>query len=471
MALSGLQIYKLLPGSSKNPAIKAHANCKECGFPTCLAFAMKLGQKQAELSQCPYVEDEAKAQLEASAAPPIRLITLSANGHKLEVGNETVLFRHEKTFYHQPGLFVRVKDTQPDAAEVAKAVSQYTVDYVGIDLSLDGIAVEAAGGDFAATVAAVTAACSLPLILLTEDPVTAEAGLKAAGGAGEQGSGGAEERKEKRVFLWAATPDNWEAMAKLAAQYKVALAVRVDGSDPSDRTSGQSLNDLAALAEQVKEAGVEDVVLDPGVRDYSSSLAVFTQLRRLALKKNERKVGYPLIAFAGDDPVLAGQYIAKYAGFVVLDRFSPAAVYPLLVLRANLFTDPQKPIQVQPGLYEINHPGPGDPLMVTTNFSITYFAVANEVESSGLPGWLLVADAEGMSVLTAWAAGKFDAERIAKSVHTTAVVEKLNHHRLIIPGQVAVLMGELEEELPGWEINVGPREAVDLPNYLKAQWG
>jgi len=444
MALSGLEIYKLLPGSSKNPDVKKHANCKECGFPTCLAFAMKLGQKQAELSQCPYVEDEAKAQLESSAAPPIRLITLAANGRKLEVGNETVLFRHEKTFFHQPGIFVRVKDTQADAAAVAKAVGEYAVDYVGMDLTLDGIAVEAAGGDFAATVAAVKDACSLPLILLTEDPATAETGLKAAQGT--------------QSLLWAATTDNWEAMANLAKQHKASLAVRVDGGD---------LDALAALAEQVKGAGVEDIVLDPGVRDYRSSLAAFTQLRRLALKKNERKVGYPIIAFAGDDPMLSGQHIAKYAGFVVLDSFSPATVYPLLVMRANIFTDPQKPIQVQPGLYEINNPDPAAPLMVTTNFSITYFAVANEVESSGLPGWLLVADAEGMSVLTAWAAGKFDAERIAKSVNTTSVADKLNHKSIILPGHVAVLMGELEEELPGWEIKVGPREAVDLPNYLK----
>lgn len=456
MALSGLQIYKLLPASSKNSEVKAHGNCKECGFPTCLAFAMKLAQKQAELAQCPYVEDEAKVQLEASAAPPIRLITLSANGHKLEVGNETVLFRHEKTFYHQPGLFVRVKDTQPDPTDAAKAIAEYAVDYVGRDLTLDGIAVEAAGGDFGATVNAVKAACPLPLILVAEDPARAEVGLKAA--------------QDVRALLWAATADNWEAMAKLAVQYEVPLAVRVDGSDPAGWASGQTLDELAALAEQVKGVGVEDIVLDPGVYDFGHNLIAFTQLRRLALKKNERKVGYPLIAFAGEDPVLAGQHIAKYAGFIVLDRFSPGTVYPLLVMRANLFTDPQKPIQVQPGLYEINNPNPGDPLMVTTNFSITYFAVANEIESSGMPGWLLVADAEGMSVLTAWAAGKFDAERIAKSVNTTNVAEKLSHHRLIIPGQVAVLMGELEEELPGWEINVGPREAVDLPNYLKAQW-
>jgi acetyl-CoA decarbonylase/synthase complex subunit gamma len=448
MALTGIQIYKLLPGSSKNPEVKKHANCKECGFPTCLAFAMKLGQKQAELSQCPYVEEEAKTQLEASAVPPIRLITLSADGRKLEVGNETVLFRHEKTFYHQPGIFVKVKDTQPNAAEVAKAVAEYAVDYVGMDLTLDGIAVEADGGDFAATVAAVKAACPFPLILLTEDPAAAEAGLKAAEGT--------------RPLLWAATPDNWEAMAKMAKEFDAPLTVRVDGG---------SLEDLGALAEKVAGAGVEDVVLDSGARDYGTNLSVFTQLRRLALKQNERKVGYPLIAFAGDDSVLAGQQIAKYAGFVVIDSFSPATVYPLLVMRANIFTDPQKPIQVQPGIYEINNPKPSDPLMVTTNFSITYFAVANELESSGLPGWLMVADAEGMSVLTAWAAGKFDAERIAKGVTTMNVAEKLSHQRIIIPGHVAVLMGELEEELPGWEISVGPREAVDLPNYLKTQWG
>jgi len=168
-----------------------------------------------------------------------------------------------------------------------------------------------------------------------------------------------------------------------------------------------------------------------------------------------------------DEAALAAQQIAKYAGFVVLDQFSPSLAYALLVLRQNIFTDPQKPIQVQPGLYEINNPTADSPLMVTTNFSITYFSVANEIDSSGNPGWLLVADAEGMSVLTAWAAGKFDASVIAKGVKNTGAADKIAHRRIIIPGQVAVLSGELEEELPGWEIKVGPREAVDLPGYLK----
>ena len=239
----------------------------------------------------------------------------------------------------------------------------------------------------------------------------------------------------------------------------------------------ETLPALAELTEKLVAAGVEDLVLDPAVRAFGASLSALTQLRRLALKKNFRPLGYPIIAFPylgagepGMEMLLAGQQIAKYAGFVVLSRFDPAEVYPLLVLRANLFTDPQKPIQVEPGIYEINKPTADAPVLVTTNFSITYFAVANEMESSGLPAWLLVADAEGMSVLTAWAAGKFDAEKIAKTVKNTGIAEKVSHRKVVIPGHVAVLMGELEEELPGWQIKVGPREAVDLPRYLKTAW-
>jgi acetyl-CoA decarbonylase/synthase, CODH/ACS complex subunit gamma len=198
----------------------------------------------------------------------------------------------------------------------------------------------------------------------------------------------------------------------------------------------------------------------------SSSVSKNTQIRRLALKKNFRALGYPTISFPVDE-ASAAQAIAKYSGFVVLDHFAPELVYPLLVLRQNIYTDPQKPIQVQPGIYEINNPKPEDPLLVTTNFSITYFSVANEVEGSGLPAWLLVTDAEGMSVLTAWAAGKFDAERIAKAVKTFNVSDKVSRKRIVLPGHVAVLSGELEGELPDWDIRVGPREAVDLPAFMK----
>jgi acetyl-CoA decarbonylase/synthase complex subunit gamma len=217
---------------------------------------------------------------------------------------------------------------------------------------------------------------------------------------------------------------------------------------------------------------VEDLVLDLGGKNLGDWLALSTQARRLALKANFKPLGYPTVFFAGrggpeKEPVYAAQAIAKYAGFVVLDTFTPELTYALLVLRENIYTDPQKPIQVQPGIYEINAPKADSPVLVTTNFSITYFSVANEVEGSGLPAWLLVTDAEGMSVLTAWAAGKFDAERIAKAVKEFNVADKVSRKRVVLPGHVAVLSGELEEELSGWDIRVGPREAVDLPAFMK----
>jgi acetyl-CoA decarbonylase/synthase complex subunit gamma len=447
MALTGIQIYKLLPKT----------NCKECGFPTCLAFAMKLAAKQVELSVCPYVSDDAQAELAESAAPPIRLITLAANGHTVEVGNEVVLFRHEKTFYHKPGIFVRLGDDLPveEIRDRAARAAAYSVNYVGRELKLDGFAVASTDGDpqrFAAAVSAVQAIGEYPLILISADPAVLAAGLATLPG--------------KSPLLYAADADNWEAMAAVAKQHKASLAV-----------TAPTLEELAELTEKLQGLGVEDLVLDPAIRDFGGWLMASTQIRRLALKKNYRPLGYPVIAFAGDgsdaatangrDLSVATQAIGKYAGLVVLDRFEPELLYPLLVLRENLYTDPQKPIQVQPGLYELHEPKPEDPLLVTTNFSITYFSVANEVEGAGLPAWLLVADAEGMSVLTAWAAGNFDAERIAREVKRFGVAEKVSHQQIVIPGQVAVISGELEEELPGWDVRVGPREAVDLPAFMK----
>jgi len=442
MALSGIQIYKLLP----------QTNCKECGFPTCLAFAMKLAAKQVELDLCPYVEAEAKAQLAESAAPPMRLVTLKANGNEVAVGNETVLFRHEKRFVNLPGLFVRVKagTAAGDISTLAGEIEKYTVDYVGMELGLDGFAVEANGDSaaFVGAIEAVRSASHKPLVLISTDPAIMAEGLRAVDG--------------EAPLIYGANADNWEAMADLAKQHKAPLAI-----------IASTIGELADLTEKVKGAGVDDLVLDPSPPDMTSALALNTQIWRLALKQNERSLGYPVIAFPGNasdvatETVLATQAIAKYAGFVVLDTFAPELAYPLLVLRQNIYTDPQKPIQVQPGIYEINDPGPEDPVLVTTNFSITYFSVANEVDGSGLPAWLLVADAEGMSVLTAWAAGKFDAERIAKGVKEYDVASKVTNKTIVLPGHVAVLSGELEEELPDWTVRVGPREAVDIPGFMK----
>jgi acetyl-CoA decarbonylase/synthase complex subunit gamma len=436
MALSGIQIYKMLP----------QTNCKECGFPTCLAFAMKLAAKQVELGTCPYVSDESKKQLAESAAPPIRLITLKANGTELKVGNEVVMFRHEKTFYNKPGLFLRVKASDPDLAKRVATADAYKVNYVGMDFSLNGFAIEA-DGDLSAAVKAVRDVTKRPLMLIGNDAAALDISLSLLAG--------------ESTLIYAADSSNYEALADVAKKHKASLVVKAD-----------SLDALADLTQKVQAKGVEDMVLDLGGKNLGEWLTRSTQARKLALKSNFKPLGYPTIFFAAQngvdkEAIYASQAIAKYAGFVVLDTFAPETIYPLLVLRENIYTDPQKPIQVQPGIYEINSPKPDSPVLVTTNFSITYFAVANEVEGSGLPAWLVVTDAEGMSVLTAWTAGKFDAERIAKAIKGFDVASKVSKKRIVLPGHVAVLSGELEEELAGWEIRVGPREAVDLPAFMK----
>ena len=338
MALSGLQIYKLLP----------QTNCKECGFPTCLAFAMKLAQKGTELDKCPYVSDEARTALDAASAPPIKLVTIGAGDRAFGVGNETVMYRHEKTFVHQPGLVVRVKSDAADLAEVAGRVGAYAVDRVGMTLMLDGLAVEDAGGGadaYAAAVAAARAAApGLPLVLMSADAAAIDAAL--AGGAAAD-----------KPLVHAATAANWQAMAEVAKKHGCPLAIKTEDGD---------LNGLAELSEQVRGAGVEDFVLDAGTSSLAGDLAAWTQLRRLALKKGARSLGYPLVAVATAptwqaELVRATQAVGKYAGVIILDHDEPAVLYSLLTLRQNIYTDPQKPIQMEPKLYEIGAVTAGQP--------------------------------------------------------------------------------------------------------------
>lgn len=444
MALSGLEIYKLLPKT----------NCKDCNYPTCLAFAMKLAAKQAELKDCPHVSEESQIKLAAASAPPIRLVEIGNDDHKVSAGNEIVLFRHEKTFYHRPGIFIHIYDDMPQAeieALVAR-VDAFRIDYVGIDLVVDGFALEAKSGDadkFHQLVSSVCAGSQKALILISPDVDVLRRGYEAC--------------PDQKPLLHGANENNWQAMAELAIELKAPLGVQAG-----------SLETLSDLSTKLLDTGLEDLVLDPCVNNFQDSIAMLTAIRRMALKQNFKPLGFPVLTFpaAGglDESLLAAQHVAKYAGMIVLDHFDPAVLYALLVLRQNIYTDPQKPIQVKPGIYEINSPDADAPMLVTTNFSITYFSVANEIESSGKPAWLIVTDSEGMSVLTAWAAGKFDSERIAKDMKIFNAAEKVSHKKVVIPGHVAVISGELEEELPDWKIMVGPREAVDISGYIKTMW-
>jgi acetyl-CoA decarbonylase/synthase complex subunit gamma len=451
VGLTGLDIFKQLP----------RTNCGKCGVPTCLAFAMKLAQKQASLDQCPTVSEEAKAALSGASAPPIKLITVGAGdpstslgaGRKLEIGNETVLFRHEETFYHPCGIAVLVDAALPEKELSAKigAIGDVAFERVGQILRLDAVALKGDGEDFVKAAGVAAAQSAVPIILMNDDPAVMGKALEACAA--------------RKPLICAATSANVEAMAALAKQHGCPLVVR-----------GEDVSSLADLSEKAQAAGATDLILDSGARNPSEVLAHQTAIRRAALRKRFRPLGFPAIAFAeAADPLeetqQASSYIAKYAGIVVIKNMEPWELLTLVTVRQNVYTDPQKPIQIEEGLYQVGAPDENSPVLVTTNFSLTYFTVEGDVEASRVPAWIVVVDTEGTSVLTAWAAEKFTAEIIAQKVKAFDVGSKVKHRKLVLPGHVAVLSGKLEDELgQEWKVVVGPRESSGIPSFLRTSW-
>ena len=444
MPLTAMDIFKLLP----------RTNCRDCGQATCLAFAMQIAQKKAKLEDCPHVSEEALAALGAAAAPPIQLVTIGAGDKKLEIGNETQLFRHDEKFHHPCGVAVRVPDTLDAAALAAKIDKTNALAFVrvGLDITIDLIALENESGDaatFAAAAKTLAEKSKHALILMTASPEA----MKAA----------AEPIAAQKPLLYAANAENAQAMAAVAKELKRPLAVAADG-----------LEALAELTEKVKAAGAEQIVIDPGARDIKGALQALTQTRRAALKKQFRPLGFPPIAFAeADDPLdemmLAATFLLKYAGIVVLRGDEPSQILPLLTARMNIYTDPQKPIQVDPKVYLIGEPDENSPVMFTTNFSLTYYSVESEIEASRVPSYLLAVDTEGLSVLTAYSGDKLDEKTIKKAMDKAGLEKLVKHRKLIIPGYVAVLSGRIEEAT-GWEVLVGPKEASFIPKFLQQVW-
>jgi len=446
MALSGLDIFKKLP----------KMNCGDCGVPTCLAFAMKLAQSQAELSACPHVSPEAAAELAESSAPPIRGVVIGVGDSAFKIGEETVLFRHEKTFVNPPALAATVDAGADDATVDAVLAEAKASDFerVQMQLRIGCIAVRGNGdAERFREVAEKAAATQLPLVLMGS-PAELEAAVAVVGNT--------------RPLLHAATEETLDAMAALASANSCPLAVRA-----------ADLGTLASLAEKAAAAGVKDIVLDPAPSSAGVALRDLVFIRRAALKKSAAGLGYPVMLMttdiAGDNEMLEAMIgsigIMKYAGLIVLSRGEAWKTLPQLVLRQNIYTDPQRPMQVEQGIYEIGNPGPDAPFIVTTNFSLTYFIVSSEIESSRVPAYLGIVDSEGLSVLTAWAAGKFVPDRIAPFVTKSGIADKVSHREVIIPGLVAQISGELKENLDDWTVTVGPSEASELPVFLKRRAG
>ena len=444
MPLTALDIYKILPKT----------NCGECQVPTCLAFAMQLATKKVSIDDCPYASDDAKSTLAGAAAPPIRLVSVGPEVQCIVMGKETVLFRHEETFYHPPAIAIRVASDQPPETmrPALERISALQFERVGQHLRVELVALDDSSGDPGQFAAAATTASEMgvALVLMSEKPEVLGAAAEAVA--------------RDRPLIYAATHENWPAVADVAKKHRCPLAVR-----------GRSLDELADLTARIAQAGVSDLVIDSGARGHAAALGDLTQIRRLALRRTFRPFGYPALAFitAHDpiDQVIEGTaYICKYASLVVApDDLDSWQALALLTARQNIYTDPQVPIQVEAGLHPVGTPDETSPVLITTNFSLTYFTVEGDTEASRVPAWMVVVNTEGQSVMTAWAADKFNAETIAKAILDSGVADKVAHRRAVIPGGIAPLSGKLEE-LSGWEILVGPRESAGIPVFMRTQW-
>jgi acetyl-CoA decarbonylase/synthase complex subunit gamma len=447
MALTGIQIFKMLPKT----------NCGECGVPTCLAFAMNLAAGKAELDSCPYVSDEAREKLAEASAPPIRQVIIGVGPRALKIGGETVMFRHEKTFYNPTGVAALIKsDIGADELDKKLRVwNAFQYERVGLNLRPELIALKHVNGNassFAAAAKKIAEGSEFNLILMTENPESMKAAVDVCA--------------FKKPLLYAATAQNADEMGSLAKEKGLPLAVKAE-----------NLEKLIPLTDKLTGLGLKDLVLDSGSREPKTLFQDQVVIRRAPLKAGNRSLGFPTITFPCEmaanldiETVLTAMLIAKYAGIVVLSDFKGENLFPLLLERLNIFTDPQRPMTVTQGLYEINGPKENSPVLVTTNFSLTYFIVSGEIEGSRVPSWLLIMDTEGLSVMTAWAAGKFSGDAVGSFVKKSGIADKIGHKKVIIPGYAASISGDMEEELPGWEVIIGPRDASLIPKFLRDRW-
>ncbi|MEN8809076.1 MAG: acetyl-CoA decarbonylase/synthase complex subunit gamma, partial [Desulfobacterales bacterium] len=371
-------------------------------------------------------------------------------------GGETVQYRHEKTFFNPTLLAASVGSdvAESDLETKLKAWNAFQYERVGLNLRPELVVLKDVNGDkdaFASAAKKIAETSEFNLVLMSEDPGIMKAAVDVCG--------------FKRPLLYAVTDNNVDELGALAKEQNLPVAVRAD-----------SVEGLVPLTEKLDSMGIKDIVLDPGSREIKQAHQDQVAIRRAALKDLNRSVGFPTIIFANEmasnldmETLIAGTFVAKYGGIVVLSDFAGESLFPLLLERLNIYTDPQRPMTVTEGIYEVNNPDENSPVLVTTNFALTYFIVSGEIEGSRVPSWLLIKDSEGLSVMTAWAAGKFAGDDVGMFVKKSGIADKVKHQELVIPGYAAAIAGDVEEELSGWQITVGPREAAHIPGFLKAK--
>jgi acetyl-CoA decarbonylase/synthase complex subunit gamma len=460
--LSPIEIYKLLPGTS----------CKECGETNCMAFAAKLVNREATLEECKPLLEEKYAdnfvELWSLLKPAVKAVEVGVGENSIIIGGEYVLYRHDFTYFHQPAIAIDVTDEMSDEEFETRVhvLNDFAYNYIGMDLTLDMLNIRCTSGDPQKYVEAVKKADELtrkPLMLVGHNPTILEAGLEIVG--------------EKRPLIHGATKDNWKEVAELAVKYNCPVVAY----SPDD------IDTLKSIALTLEGYGVKDIAIDPGTQpaEYMSvNTDTYTILRWNAINEEEEGLGYPLIgapmaawAVEEEDPVLnewneaviAGILTARFADLLVIHGISGWALLPQIILRSNLYTDPRKPVSVEPELITIGTPDENSPVLLTTNFALTYYTVANDIENAKINGYLLVVDSEGMSVESAVAGRKMTAETVAEAIKDSKVEELVKHRNIIIPGRSARLSGEIQEE-SGWSVSVGPLDSSGIPSYLSEKW-
>ena len=445
MALTGLDIFKLTPKK----------NCKDCGFPTCLAFSMKVAAGGIEIEKCPHMSEENLSKLSESTAPPMKALTVGAGANEYKLGGETVLFRHEKTLVNRNRFAVAIKDT--DSADVVNSkienIKKVDFERIGERMKAEFAAFIYTGNKeaYIANIKAVLASgAELAYMVVCEDVEVAKEALELL--------------KDTNPILHGATAANYEQMVDVAAAGKYALGLKAD-----------SLEDLYELTSKVQSKDYKELLLDAGSKTIKEAYTNAIQIRRTALKDGDRTFGYPSIIFVNDlakdnkfmEIALSSIFTIKYGSILVIEDMDFARGHSVWALRQNIYTNPQRPMRVEPKAYSVNNANDESPVLCTVDFALTYFIINGEIEKSKVPTWLLIPDAGGYSVLTAWAAGKFSGSIIANFVKESGVEQKTKSRKLIIPGKVAVLKGDIEDSLPGWEVVVGPNESMQLPKFLK----
>lgn len=447
MALKGAEIMKKLPKT----------NCKECGYATCFAYAMKLATGGAELEDCPYLDPQVRAELESSLAPPIKLVTIGIGANAFSIGEEEVMFRHQKTFFHETGIAILISDQEPESEidEKIKRVKKFDFERIGQKLRINLLALSFESGDkgkFEALVKKAYAATGFGLILISSDTeVLFSAAALCA---------------DRKPMVYPITKENIGSAIPKLKELDLPVGVK-----------GEGIEELVSLTSELKEAGIKDLVLDAGSNNMLEGIRDQTLMRRAALKKGFRPLGYPSIAFPCfmyadrfEQSVAAAALMTKYAGIVVLSEVDEHFLFPVLVTRFNIYSDPRRPMTVDEKVYEIAGPGEQSPILISTNYALDYFIVSAAIEEANIPAYLCIKDTEGLGVLAAWTSGKFSGEGIAEFFEKYGVENKVKHRKLIIPGIAEKLVDELEEELPGWKIILGPREGNDIPKFLSEEW-